>query len=387
MSKNWLLIAGASFAAALCVPPFAMAATFTLSGPETHDVAVLPLENPHGEVLQRYFIRLEGDIKDGDAETLDRIITRDILKIEDSDASEDYEPIGDGQIVLSLNSGGGSMTAGIELSRMIRKRMIATLVEANAKCLSACAVAFMAGYELLEESDPQRMRYVQWPARLGFHRPFIDQSLKLDASMITGLSEKEAVETVAMIQTIFDNQFNEAFKTANDKIQDMLDIDPESWNTDLLGRMLRETGRDRFVELTTVGDALDWDIRIVNTKPMPEGTAAFRRTLFWLCYNSVPITEAEGRGWPPGDGLDDLGDAFFDGPDALWMTDHGVVDGATRYTVTMEELNGTGCEIRYSTGADGTGFAEVDGVFYPFSEGIARLHGHMRTAPLADVSD
>ncbi|MFK7870811.1 MAG: hypothetical protein AB8B58_16425 [Roseobacter sp.] len=364
----------------------AAGADFTFSAPQAHDVTVLPMENPHGEILPRYFIHLDGPIERGDAEKLDRMIMRDILNYESGDDYPLNAVAGWGQIVLSLDSGGGELTAGIELSDVIRKRNIATLIEADAKCLSACAVAFMAGYEHLEESEPQRMRFVQWPGRLGFHRPFIDQSLALDASMITDLSKDEAAMMVAAIQTMFDSQFREAFEVANDKIQEILDVDPDSWSTDLLMRMLNETDRNAFVEIETVGDALDWGIRVINVSSPPESGEDLPRTLFWLCYNSVPPTEAARRGWIGQKGFDDLDEFFFDGDISYWLTETRVDEGFTQYVVTMEQLNGTGCSMDVFKEDGYPLVAEVDGLFFPFSEGYGRLHGHNRSLSLQEVA-
>lgn len=386
MLKTCSHIAKASLLVWVGMTSYALGADFTFSEPQAHDITVLPMENPHGEILPRYFIHLDGPIERGDAEKLDRIIMRDILNYESGDAYPLNAVAGWGQIVLSLDSGGGELTAGIEMSDVIRKRNIATLIEADAQCLSACAVAFMAGYEHLEESEPQRMRFVQWPGRLGFHRPFIDQSLALDASMITDLSKDEAAMMVAAIQSMFDSQFREAFEVANDKIQEILDVDPDSWSTDLLMRMLNETDRNAFVELETVGDALDWGVRVINVSSPAESGEGFLRTLFWLCHNSVPPSEVARRGWFRPDASENLDQSFFANDTSYWLTEKGAENGAAQYFVMMEGLNGTGCDIEIFKEDGYPLFAEVDGAFFPFSEGFGRLHGHDRRLSLQEVA-
>jgi hypothetical protein len=46
---------------------------------------------------------------------------------------------------VRLNSPGGSLAAGIEIGRQIRQRRMATLVQADRKCASACVHMFLGG--------------------------------------------------------------------------------------------------------------------------------------------------------------------------------------------------------------------------------------------------
>ena len=94
----------------------------------------------------------------------------------DSDAAKRFEAFVDGNdipytSVVVLNSPGGSLIAGIELGRAIRKRGYSTDVGRRTKsegrdsyepalCMSACTMAFIGG----------RFRYMSDRSRLGVHR-------------------------------------------------------------------------------------------------------------------------------------------------------------------------------------------------------------------------
>jgi formylglycine-generating enzyme required for sulfatase activity len=90
-------------------------------------------------------VRLSGDIESGD----DRYF-RQALLAADSD-----------NVLVSLESEGGNLDAGIEIGRAIWFREAATVVEEGI-CASACALAWLAG----------RPRFMAAKARIGFHAPW-----------------------------------------------------------------------------------------------------------------------------------------------------------------------------------------------------------------------
>ena len=68
----------------------------------------------------------------------------------------------DGAIV-TLESGGGSLLAGIKIGRIIRERGYATKIDRGTICSSACAFAFLGG----------RSAHLYRESRLGFHAVYI----------------------------------------------------------------------------------------------------------------------------------------------------------------------------------------------------------------------
>jgi hypothetical protein len=72
-------------------------------------------------------IILEGEIKSGDYEQLQRVIDRTGIKS------------------ISLNSNGGAAIEGYQIGYIIRKNMMSTVIKKDNRCLSACAIAYLGG--------------------------------------------------------------------------------------------------------------------------------------------------------------------------------------------------------------------------------------------------
>ncbi|MCQ1779409.1 hypothetical protein NOJ05_19560 [Neorhizobium galegae] len=64
--------------------------------------------------------------------------------------------------VVVMNSGGGSLTAGLEIGRAIKLRGFATAVTSNTLCASACALAWLAGTP----------RMLDDASKIGFHAAY-----------------------------------------------------------------------------------------------------------------------------------------------------------------------------------------------------------------------
>jgi hypothetical protein len=90
------------------------------------------------------FITVQGDLKSGD----ERAFKQAVLTVDG--------PV----VVVSLQSRGGDLRAGMEIGRTIRSNQFETVVEEGV-CASACALAWLAG----------RPRYAGLDASIGFHAP------------------------------------------------------------------------------------------------------------------------------------------------------------------------------------------------------------------------
>jgi len=88
-------------------------------------------------------VRVEGDFKPGD----DKSFKQALLTV-------------DGAVVVSFESPGGDLDAGMEIGRTIWTNQFMTVVE-DGTCASACALAWLAG----------RPRYATRNANIGFHAP------------------------------------------------------------------------------------------------------------------------------------------------------------------------------------------------------------------------
>lgn len=124
-----LVILAVVFALAIS-PPASEAATITREG-----------VNEAG----RQIIRIVGHIDDGDVERF----------------ADAVEGVQDG--IVSLESEGGLVLAGIEIGRMIRMRGLTTVVENGVSCFSACALIWLGGRE----------RHVGRNAEIGFHAAYL----------------------------------------------------------------------------------------------------------------------------------------------------------------------------------------------------------------------
>lgn len=114
-----------------------------------------PIELEGGVKLR--LIHLSGPIEAGDVEQLEKILRPN-----------------ESEVTLEFDSSGGDFQTGIALAKFISKRNIQTLVGENHRCFSACAIAFLGGTMIGEESALFPARSVHPTARLGFHAPFLD---------------------------------------------------------------------------------------------------------------------------------------------------------------------------------------------------------------------
>ena len=69
--------------------------------------------------------------------------------------------------LLHLSSGGGKLTDGMKVGRLIREKNFRTLIPTNSMCASSCAIAFLGG----------AYRYVNYNAELLLHAPYIEKKL------------------------------------------------------------------------------------------------------------------------------------------------------------------------------------------------------------------
>jgi len=112
-------------------------------------------------------LRLSGPIQPGDADMMRRQIWQLTSRI-------DNYPSGrrESQVVLCLDSEGGSLTEGMQIAHLVYDRSVSTRINPGETCLSACALVFMAGNLDLRSGEGWiPSRYMHPLSTLGFHAP------------------------------------------------------------------------------------------------------------------------------------------------------------------------------------------------------------------------
>ncbi|MVO17782.1 hypothetical protein [Parasedimentitalea huanghaiensis] len=119
-------------------------------------------------------LRLEGIILRGDVEKYKTALER-VLGCSAAECGPDGTGV---RAVVSLDSPGGSLLEGIALAEAFREDAVATVIEADQSCLSACALAFLGGTGVWSTGGIGyfRDRTIEPGAKLGFHSPFFPSS-------------------------------------------------------------------------------------------------------------------------------------------------------------------------------------------------------------------
>ena len=153
-------------------------------------------------------------------------------------------------ITLSMDSPGGPLDPAIELANTIRNIGIATHVGAGKRCLSGCAIAFMAGTWLDGDDTKETNRTLHPMAQLGFHAPFVfTDSTDVDPAVAALLlPDAERGGSIA------------ASKLVKLSLAGVLP-------TSLVESLLQYEAR-RFLYVDTVDRAGRWQIPLENAQPM-----------------------------------------------------------------------------------------------------------------------
>ena len=327
-----------------------------------------------GSDLPAQKVRLTGEIVPGDAEKLRAVVTKGLQDISLANG-RDYAPVpGDNLVVVSFDSPGGDFRTGIEIGKVIRELSMPTLVENDASCLSACAVAFMSGYLLQVESDPERLRVVEAGGRLGFHRPFFVDIEGFDLSSFEGLAQSEIDEVMSYEYATF-------YDLANELIQEMLAVDARAWSNELLLQMLLakqdQSGENTFVYLDKVGQAIAWGIQVTGVA-VPQTQDRFDHNLeLWnLCINSA-FQDMETIDWQDVDDFEDASVARQS------IVAESTTEWNFTYDVEIWGLTGEGCKVTYSK--DGT-FVSSREVSVDLLNGRGLIHLYKATTPITDIA-
>ncbi|WP_417209003.1 hypothetical protein [Antarctobacter sp.] len=140
-------------------------------------------------------LKVSGQIQSGDADALLALLQSETAKVDNFPS-----PRTDSQVVLCLESPGGSFAEAIAMAHVIYDNAVTTRVDPGAECLSACAVAFMGGnLDTRSGQGWKSSRYVHPTSRLGFHAPALvlpeGQFTRDDVQTAYGI----AIQAVGMI--------------------------------------------------------------------------------------------------------------------------------------------------------------------------------------------
>jgi hypothetical protein len=132
------------------------------------------------EAAERYATRLAGDIDESDVALI--------------------KSVPDGA-TIALDSSGGSISLGIEIGRLIRKKRLAVEVPDGARCLSSCALLYIGGV------DRSNL------GRIGLHRPYLVGQPYRDRQIERGLPRmfadvREFVAQMGVTATFADVMIN-----------------------------------------------------------------------------------------------------------------------------------------------------------------------------------
>jgi len=155
---------------------------------------------------------LDGEIRRGDEQKLEKIINSCHR--------------------LSLNSSGGSFSVALDIVEMIDNT--ATHVKEGDRCLSACAIIFMAGGYV--EDSFYSVRIMERGAKIGFHRPY----LKLDG--------KKNVYSAKVLEKVYNISIEEISRL-------LVFAKNNRFPMELLRRMLHKDGNEMYF-INTVEDLI-----------------------------------------------------------------------------------------------------------------------------------
>jgi hypothetical protein len=165
---------------------------------------------------------------------------------------------------LCLSSPGGSYFDGIKFFELIAENKIATIIDRNDVCFSACAIAFMGGADgAYGDRFPDRTLYIG--GTLGFHSPFANPNNSAVPSELNTLAIGVAVGVKVVAALLRADKFDLLPKAL---LAEMLDTDPSSIYA------IDTTKKVGLAKITLAGVALPAKI----TKTM----------LYQACINSDP---------------------------------------------------------------------------------------------------
>ncbi|WP_434055040.1 MAG: hypothetical protein RDA78_09300 [Roseibium sp.] len=210
---------------------------------------------------------MRGEIVPGDSRKLSELIDR-IPK-------QNHDEL---NFLFCLDSEGGNLREGLKIGALFRSNFFGTFVPENARCLSACAIAFMHG-TIGEWEYIQTFRMLHPLGRLGFHAPSL--GIELDGTQNVPFAFVEAAHS-ATLQDIADIVSGSAYPVSSFAYP----IIP----TSLIAQMLK-TEPDQFFYIDDLHKSFLWGIYIYpHNLTAPDGFD-LDLAYYQLCENISYILE------------------------------------------------------------------------------------------------
>jgi hypothetical protein len=170
------------------------------------------LRSAKGVAEKNCSLVLEGEISAGDANALQSVL-----------------PYAErGEFTLCLNSHGGSLIEGIQMSDIIADRGVATLIKSGSVCASACALTFLGG-TCSASGDAgiyeNHCRFVEPGAIVGFHAPFM-QALEQARSEIFSADDVRRIWATSRVAAGLYAEALSNREVPMDMIVEFLAVDP-----------------------------------------------------------------------------------------------------------------------------------------------------------------
>ena len=153
---------------------------------------------------------------------------------------------------LCLDSPGGSYAEGLALAAIVSENALGTAIESGSKCLSACALVFMAGIDSIAGELPEAQgtpnRRLHVGGKLGFHAPYLN---------LGGLDDRRYSRREIAL----------AYNVALSEVGQLVDM-LRATNTrpTLVAEMLKRGPDDLFL-IDTVEAAARWKIQLEGFAP------------------------------------------------------------------------------------------------------------------------
>ncbi len=281
-------------------------------------------------------IEVTGPIRQGDADTLNALF-------EEIGYFNEYTPVGRR---ICMDSPGGSLLEGLRMADLIAEWNYGTAVPAQASCLSACAVMFLAGrYNNPEAGGAFSNDRVMHPtARLGFHAP----------SLLLGdrAYSREEVDT--------------AYAIALDSMAGILRHRAKRYTAlpDSLFLTLLGTPPNDMALVETVGQAAQWQIDVAPVAFPVEGVRQALSNACWHVDSGLLDYSLSGYDIAPLEfSYEELGDDIIRAASSREFRYEGSAQCEVILYTGSGGVNYTGV-TRYTGGATDQ---DVSGTFYPFA--------------------
>jgi len=171
-----------------------------------------------GSNFSRLTISIIGPIEKGDAKKV-----AELVKNDGNQAFDDWH-----DRVAVLDSPGGSFEEAIALMKLFRKEAISTYVPENARCLSACALVFMAGTDTSVYFLTNN-RVLHPKGQLGFHAPSLDFPNDIEVPGSSRLLNQTYASALRSIAQVVDQMEELVFEEGGAKLEKREPVE-DNWN-------------------------------------------------------------------------------------------------------------------------------------------------------------